>query len=329
MNFGLVILLGAGLVVLWLLLVMYSAWLLTHPPRRSYAWAVSRGVPGDPGEVRLPPRNEGDKPVDKLCYTEEFIAVPGARLAVWNIPGGTPLGPAVIVSHGWGDSRVVMLSRLVGVWAPASRIVLFDSRGHGESTGVCSLGPRETDDLLRVIEHVRETGSEAEAIVLYGFSLGAGAAIAAAARDGRIAAVTAEAPYRVPITPARNVLSSRAMPHRLTLGPAMAIVRLLFARTASWCRTGTAGGFDRVLHAARLAPPTRLLILSGSADVICPPADSQSIAAAGHGELVELPGGGHTDLWTDQATAAVCTREVSRLLKALQTLPAEGAHAQA
>ena len=49
---GLLVTLAIGLVLAYGASVVYCAWVLTHPPRRTYAWAVSRSLPGEPGEVQ-------------------------------------------------------------------------------------------------------------------------------------------------------------------------------------------------------------------------------------------------------------------------------------
>ncbi|HRQ71391.1 MAG TPA: alpha/beta fold hydrolase, partial [Phycisphaerales bacterium] len=150
-------------------------------------------------------------------------------------------------------------------------------------------------------------------VVLFGWSLGAGASIVAAARERvreRVRAVVAEAPYRFAPTPARNVLRLRGMPWRATLMPAMRLIRLA-QRTVS-PPPGTPplrGGpllspsFDRAAHAARL--PCPLLVLHGSDDEVCPIEDGLAIAAAApNGRIVEVGGGRHNSLWVEEAHRA-------------------------
>lgn len=306
---GLLLLLFTGWVVGIIALVVYTIHSLTHPPRRSFAYAVSRQLPSTPAEIELTGRHAGTM----LVFSEWTFISRGLTLPVWDVRGLDANGPTVILSHGWGDSRVVALTRLASLVKHASRVVLWDLPGHGDAPGTCSLGTREVDDLLALIQTV--CADNPASLVLYGFSLGAGISIAAAA-DSRGSHVThvkmviAEAPYRVPITPAGNVLKLAGLPHLFNLPPAMLFLGLKFGHGASWTRQHAAGGFDRALHAQRLTVP--LLVLQGAADQVCPIADGRAIAAAApQGAMIEVADGGHLDLWTKPECAEQCESHVA------------------
>jgi pimeloyl-ACP methyl ester carboxylesterase len=265
-----VLALGLGLYVGVLTLATHRR--LTRPPRRTYAWAVAKGSPGDPGELEKPRRFE------RFEFSRD-----GTTFVGWSIEGDAPLGPVVVLTHGWADSKVGGLARAEVVAALASRVVAWDLRGHGESGGTSTLGLREKDDLLALID----TLEEGTPIVLFGWSLGAGVSIAAAAETARVVGVIAESPYRLAATPAGNVLEARSMPWRVNLPLALRLV----GSAAAW------RGFDRCAIAARLCVP--LLVIHGEADVVSPFADGRAIAAAARGELVPLKAG-HNDLWTGE-----------------------------
>lgn len=310
---GLAILLLEGLGVCVVAAVGYAAWTLTHPPRRTYASAVARGRPGHPGEL---PRALGEA---KLAYESWTFRSRGRDLPVWDIPGGAPGGPAVIFSHGWGDSRIGGLTRLGEFLPLASRVVMWDMPGHGEAPGTCSLGTREVEDLLVLIERVSDP---ARGVVLVGWSLGAGVSICAAARanekpapgrgiphqkHGAVLGVVAEAPYRLPWTPARNVMRLRGLPWRWNIGAVFAILGVVLRAGVRW------GKFDRAEHAARLGCP--LLVLHGSEDSVCPVGDGREIAAAAvDGVFVEVQKGQHVGLWTEAPAKDVCGAAVREFL---------------
>jgi hypothetical protein len=74
-------------------------------------------------------------------------------------------------------------------------VLLFDFRGHGRSGGVfASLGYFEMRDVAAAVEYLRRERG-AESVLLYGFSMGAVAAVLAAARDGGVAGIIAESPF--------------------------------------------------------------------------------------------------------------------------------------
>jgi pimeloyl-ACP methyl ester carboxylesterase len=217
----------------------------------------------------------------------------------------------VVLSHGWGDSRLGALSRVPSLLDRASRVIAWDMPGHGEAPGTCSLGHREPDDLLVLLERV---GSE-RPIVLFGWSLGAGVSIAAAARIGELkdppplAGVIAEAAYRFVHTPPRNVLLARGLPHRVNLPIALGWI--------GWrCGAGSAWrGFDRVALAALIRCP--LLFIHGQNDPISPLGDAFALAGAATNARVDvIPGAGHVGLWTDPANRARCESAIEWILPA-------------
>ncbi|HED53985.1 MAG TPA: alpha/beta hydrolase [Phycisphaerales bacterium] len=297
---GLLELLGLGLVLAWLLGVAVTSWLITHPPRRTYASAVSRDRPGDPGEI----------PGFRGSYETWYFRSRGRDLPVWDIPGRHPDGPTLIMTHGWSDGKVGALVRIPDVLDYCSRIIAWDMPGHGEAPGRCDLGVGEVEDLVTLI---REIG-DAEDVVLFGWSLGGGVSIAAGAELGeKVRCVIAEAPYRLAITPARNVMQTSAMPWRPTLWPAMWVLALLGRRPLNWA--GHWERFDRAKLAARLRCP--LLVIHGEDDPICPTEDGRQIASASpQGTFVMIPHGTHNGLWTDESVRESTIQAVTSFLSA-------------
>ncbi len=305
---GLAQLLALGLALVWLMTAARVAWVLTHPPRRTLAFAVSRGWPASPLEV--PEAMGGSR-----RFEEWLLRARGRDLPVWDIPGdGGPAAPIVVFTHGWGESRLHGLWRLAA-WLPCcSRVLLWDMPGHGEAPGTCRLGSDEHLDLLALVEHLRGEGehegpggTNQPAIVLHGFSLGAGVSIVAAAVAGpaRIAAVVAEAPYRVPQTPARAVMHHAGLGLPLARAAAQGLLGVAWGQGLWWATRGRAPRFDRAAWAGRLSVP--VLVLHGEADLICPPADGQAVAAAAkRGRFVAVAGAAHLDLWTNPASRTVC-----------------------
>ncbi|MDX2130994.1 MAG: alpha/beta hydrolase [Planctomycetota bacterium] len=311
---GLGVLLAVGLGLAWLLVAGWTIATLVRPPRRTYASALARGRPGDPGELAPGPRGV-------RAWRSWTVRWGGLDLPVWEIDGDDREGPVVVLTHGWGDSRIGALTRAPHVLGRASSVVMWDLPGHGEAPGRCTLGEREVDALRAVLEALASRGPDASPpVVLFGWSLGAGVSIVAAGggptgsarRTPRIAGVIAEAPYRLVSTPARGMLVSMGLPHRATLGPALWAVGVWCGAGASW------KGFDRAAAAARLGVP--LLVIHGSDDAICPIADGRAIAAAApHAEFCEVPGAGHSGIWTEEFRATLAAGAVGRWLDMLRS----------
>jgi len=283
---------------------------LRNPPRRTYSWAVARNVPGDPGEL--------DDPRDFESWTLRWSNAHrrALELPVWEIAGDDADGPAVVCTPGWGDSRVGALVRIGALLPHASTVVTWDPPGLGEADGRCALGTVEHRALAALVERVRAATSRP--IVLYGWSLGAGVSLAAAASDKAVAGVIAEAPYRLPKTPARNVLHLSGLPHRVTLSPAFACMGIRLGVGWRW------KGFDRAAIAARVEAP--LLVLHGSGDAVSPPEDGVAVAeAAPRGVMAMIEGAGHNDLWTQPRFAGECAEAVRSLLVQCRAGAAAGA----
>ncbi len=250
---------------------------LQYPKRKTYAYALAKGLPTDPDQLGFE------------AQERRYVFADGSTTLGWEIVGKSPGGPVVIISHGWNSSRYGSLLR-VPVLAPfASRLIVYDLRGHGESTAPIScLGTLEADDLLRVVEQIEGTDAP---VVLYGVSLGAGVSIVAAANADeatvrRITAVIADGPFRYFGEPLRGHLRCRKV-------PAFPIAHLSAAY--AWLRLPGLAQYDRAAYAARLACP--LLVLHGTDDPICRFESGQQIAAvAPRGRLVAFEGGSHGDL---------------------------------
>lgn len=288
-------LLALGWVLGVSLMTAYTLWVLTRPPRRTYASALARGRAGEPSEI---PEDWGGARV----FEAWTFRTRGLELAAWDVQGERADGAVVILTHGWGDSRVGALARVEAVVKVASRVILWDMAGHGESEGRSTLGVREVEDLLALIE---KAGGERD-VVLYGWSLGAGVSIAAAERCERVKAVVAEAPYRLAGTPAGAVIRGWGLPWRINLPMALAWVGWRTGVGVEW------RGFDRAEIARGLRVP--MLVVHGAEDTVCPVEDGRGIAASGRGEFVAIGGAGHHGMWTGE-TRGECVRVIAGFLE--------------
>ncbi|MDX1565062.1 MAG: hypothetical protein R3236_06625, partial [Phycisphaeraceae bacterium] len=128
---GPLILLGAGLVLIELVLMVAVFWFVHRPRRRTEGWAAANHRPMDPAEA-------------DLAFETRTVSADSGPVECWQIEGDRHEGPAVLVIHGWADGRIGSLA-----WAPilkplVSRTVLFDLHGHGHSPkSFCDWGPRQ------------------------------------------------------------------------------------------------------------------------------------------------------------------------------------------
>jgi len=287
---GLLLLILLAILLLWLIGAAGLVYALGHPKRKTFAVALGKGDPTDPADLEL------------AAQEVTFTLSDGMRTPGWVIEGapgsvggndsggGDSGGITVVIVHGFGDSRYGALRRAPLLVPDARRVVVFDLPGQGESESKRAYGGlREPDDVLSVLTQLEK--QDAQCIVLLGSSMGAGIAIAAAAKaEGElreaIVGVIAEGPYRYWDEPLHNFFTHHRYPRRPIIPLAWWWLRL----TAKGFKS-----FDRAGHAAKLACP--LLVMHGSQDELCPITSAREIAdAAPDGQFIEIPGGTHNNL---------------------------------
>lgn len=199
----------------------------------------------------------------------------GVPLSGWLVPPehGEPRG-VVILCHGHAGSRLCMLPKAVALRRHHFTTLLFDFRAHGMSGGeYCTLGDRETADVLGAVEFLRQHETTAGLpISILGESMGGAAAILAAASEPAITAVVTEAAFA-----SLDVVVDRRL--RSFLGP-------MAAPVMKSCRLMSAERLDlqfpNVAPAdvvAKLSPRPFLLIQDGL-DIVCPSRESERLFEA-------------------------------------------------
>ncbi len=240
--------------------VGYAGWRWVHPPR----------LPWPPGAEGTP---------------VEFPSLDGTRLrGLWL---GEGQGPTVVLCHGYFRSLAEPYEVGLDLWRAGFRVLLFDFRACGRSDGYfTTLGAREVLDVLAAIGEAERRGGGP--LVLMGISMGAAAAIMAAARQPRVRAVVADSAYAdladlvayrvragIPLPPMRPL--ARAS---VRLGELLASFRTREVRPADW-----------VGHLA----PRPLLLIYGERDSFVPPHQREEMfrRAGQPKEMWVAPGSDH------------------------------------
>lgn len=133
-------------------------------------------------------------PRDLPVRAVQFRADDGVPLSGWLVAGRSSVRIALV--SGFKSDRMSMLPYARFLHAAGFSVLLYDSRGTGQSGGHFSVGAGEVHDVLGAISFLTFShGPGRPRVGLLGVSLGAGDAISAAARSSAVQATVADSPY--------------------------------------------------------------------------------------------------------------------------------------
>jgi hypothetical protein len=192
----------------------------------------------------------------------------GEQVIVWYVPA-KPGHPLVLFFHGNGDFLAGRVSRFRGITADGTGLVALSYRGYAGSTGTPSEQGLLTDAAAAYAFTTERC--DASRIVVWGFSLGTGVAVALSA-DHPVGKLILEAPY----TSIADV--------------AGALLRIVPVR---WLLRDQFHSDERI---ARVKVP--LLIMHGDSDPVISIRFGERLFALAHQpkQFVRFPGGGHDNL---------------------------------
>ena len=217
---------------------------------------------------------------DGLPWRE--VRIPSAndkQLFAWFIPRPTP-APALVIVHGWGGNAQMMLPLAVPLFAAGYSLLFIDARCHGQSDSdtFASL-PRFAEDIEHALIWLA-TQPEAAGVSLgvLGHSVGAGAALLAASRTPKIAAVVSLAAFAHPDGMMRRWMRFKHIP----FWPLGAYILFYVQRVIGY-------RFDDIApinNIARVACP--VLLVHGLGDGTVPVAEAKALFARRSHQRVEL-----------------------------------------
>ena len=238
--------------------------------------------------LRAPREPETSDPAS-FALPFETVRIPtlrGRSLFGWLIlADGAAPSPAVIVLHGWGGNAGMMLPLAPPLHAGGYSVLLIDARNHGNSDADSfSSMPRFAEDLEAAFAWLASRPRiEAARIAVLGHSVGAAAALLAASREPRIAAVVSIAAFAHPREMMQRWLAQRRIPF-VPLG-------WYVLRYVQWIIGYRFDDIAPVNSATRLRCP--LLLIHGEQDKTVPLGDARRIldaVAAANAELMLVPG---------------------------------------
>lgn len=113
-------------------------------------------------------------PLDFRPEETSLVTVDGETISAGWVPGrsGATPGLAFVLAHGftgsWREPRVQAVAAHLSRFGD---VLSIDQRGHGQSTGLCTVGMDEVLDVDAAVGHVR-THTGARSVITVGFSMG-------------------------------------------------------------------------------------------------------------------------------------------------------------
>jgi pimeloyl-ACP methyl ester carboxylesterase len=149
-------------------------------PQRSTSEISMASFPGRPDTVTFTlPGNLG---------TREGWFFPGLRGA-----------PTIVLCHGYGSSRGEILTLVSALQDHQYNVFVFDFAAHGSNPGVTTFGYRETDELRTAIDTLAtRTDVDPNSFGLWGYNMGAYAALRESEKDKRVRALVLDSVYDTP-----------------------------------------------------------------------------------------------------------------------------------
>jgi pimeloyl-ACP methyl ester carboxylesterase len=116
----------------------------------------------------------------------------------WFFPGLRG-APTILLCHGYGSSRGELLTLVSTLQDHQYNVFLFDFASHGGNVGVTTFGYREADELAAAIDAVASRNDvNPNSFGVWGYNLGAYAALRQAERDQRIHVLVLDSVYDSP-----------------------------------------------------------------------------------------------------------------------------------
>ncbi|WP_084286422.1 alpha/beta hydrolase [Halomonas halodenitrificans] len=194
----------------------------------------------------------------------------GRQLVGWWLPGGSR--GTVVVTHGWGANRELLLPLARPLQAAGWNVLLFDARNHGDSDpDTFSSMPRFAEDTEAALAWLSARPGMADIpVALLGHSVGAAAVLLVASQRNDIGAVVSLSAFAHPDGMMRRWLAEKGLPF-LPLG--WYVLRYV-ERVVGHC-------FD-VIAPLNTLPQVHcpVLLVHGRDDHVIPPSDAERLYAS-------------------------------------------------
>lgn len=262
--------LGVSALLIWLGVSGAATWRLSHRERPVHPELVPPAWASELQTLRL-------------------LADDGVQFGAWFQAGRDGL-PAVVLVHGNGGSRSGMLAIQLMLHDQGLTTLAITVRAHGDAEGERNdVGWSARHDVRAAMRFLRQRAPR-RPVVVFGQSLGAAAAVFAAAEpDAEIAGLWLECPYRDLDSAVRNRLRAYLpAPLRPVAWVGLRLWANVFLPAFSDISPADA--------IARVPADVPVWVLAGGEDALAPAAEARQVLGDHRGAFVVIPTGGHLTL---------------------------------
>jgi predicted alpha/beta-fold hydrolase len=133
---------------------------------------------------------------DEIDFTVSGMALGGRK--GWFFPGLRG-APTIILCHGYESSRGELLTLVSALQDHQYNVFVFDFAAHGGNSGTTTFGYREADEVRAAVDTIaKRTDVDPTRFGLWGYNLGAYAALREAEKDSRVRALVLDSVYDSP-----------------------------------------------------------------------------------------------------------------------------------
>ena len=201
------------------------------------------------------------------------FSVPGGNREGWFFPGLRG-APTIVLCHGYQSNRGELLTLVSALQDHQFNVFVFDFVAHGANPGMTTFGYTEAGELRAAIDVLAKRGDVAPTrFGVWGYNLGAYAALSEAEDDARVRALIIDSVYDQP------PLMVKIQVDKTGLG-----VFPLMARSAEW-------SFEWLNYQFRQTPPLskRLSRLAGMPKVFIQAVDEPTLAQSTRDLFLKAP----------------------------------------
>jgi fermentation-respiration switch protein FrsA (DUF1100 family) len=246
---------------------------------------------GTKGRYHYPDPNDGKTPISYRMNFKwvEFPSSDGIVLKGWYVPGTSDARGTIVYCHGLNRTRIEMLPMAAFGHQLDYDGLLFDLRHQGASGGeLTTLGYQERLDVIAAVRYALDQQGASRPVILWGVSMGAAAALLAAAESPDVAAVISDSSFA-------SLRATVEHHWKLFFGLPSFPFAYEIVHGIAWRGGFRPSDFDLVNAVARIGNRP-ILFVALQDDRRMPPSIAQTLyshAASPHKALVVLPGHRH------------------------------------